>query len=437
MNLSPLPIQKFFDNNGNPLTGGLLFTYVAGTSTKVATSSDQAGTPNTNPVVLNYRGEANVWLDQTLTYKFVLSPEGDTDPPTRPIWTVDNISAGVTFASLTASIIGQILWPRDSLETATSTTPSTYIYPYNDPRRAPSFYDNQGQTDYGDVPTYIDATHFSVPGNQTTRYSPYTRITAVGASSRANVRCVSAVFGAVTTVTITTADNGGTLPNPMLAVWVQKTIATEGPGSMVLNVNTAAGQVIVNAANGTLTGARTSWFTLNGSGVADANLNCVAVSPSYSGAYIAGGFASGGRGVIYTPPTMSLEIGTSDVARILIPSGGTAIVFTSDIAVSKSGAGIISTSGSTSGRISLQINSVESGYLFTNGTEVQTGSITNIDYSILQNSTRVLTFRGGNTTGASTPTVTANKPGANAGIIEWVAVKTSGGTNGWQPIWGN
>lgn len=128
MNLSPLPIQKFFDNAGRPLNGGLLFTYVPATTTKLATYQDQAGTPNTNPIVLNFRGEANIWLDQTLTYKFVLAPEGDTDPPTRPIWSVDNISAGVTFSSLTQQIIGQILYPRTAAEIAASVTPVNYAY---------------------------------------------------------------------------------------------------------------------------------------------------------------------------------------------------------------------------------------------------------------------------------------------------------------------
>jgi len=126
MNLSPLPIQKFFDNNGRPLTGGLLFTYAAGTSTKLATYADESGTPNTNPIVLNFRGEANLWLDQTLTYKFVLSPEGDTDPPTKPIWTVDNISAAVTYASLTRQIIGQILFPRTQPEITGLVVPTNY-----------------------------------------------------------------------------------------------------------------------------------------------------------------------------------------------------------------------------------------------------------------------------------------------------------------------
>lgn len=129
MNLSPLPIQKFFDNAGRPINGGLLFTYVAGTTTKIATARDQAGTLNANPIVLDFRGEANVWLDQTLTYKFVLAPANDTDPPTAPIWSVDNISAAVTYASLTQQIIGQILFPRTLAEINALAIPINYGYP--------------------------------------------------------------------------------------------------------------------------------------------------------------------------------------------------------------------------------------------------------------------------------------------------------------------
>lgn len=93
MNLSPLPIQKFFANNGRPLVGGKLFTYEAGTTTKIATYTDSSGlTPNTNPIILDFRGECRLWIDPQQAYKFTLSPANDTDPPTRPIWTVDDIT---------------------------------------------------------------------------------------------------------------------------------------------------------------------------------------------------------------------------------------------------------------------------------------------------------------------------------------------------------
>lgn len=146
MNLSPLPIQKFFDNAGRPLNGGLLFTYVAATTTKIATYTDSTGgTPNTNPVVLDFRGEANVWLDPLLTYKFVLAPSTDTDPPSNPIWTVDNITAALGASTLTQQFIGQILFPRTTAEIAAGITPVDYAYqasPWYDTRRMGALTDN-------------------------------------------------------------------------------------------------------------------------------------------------------------------------------------------------------------------------------------------------------------------------------------------------------
>src|SRR5262245_1011371 len=86
--------QQFFDNNGSPLVGGKLFTYSAGTTTKATTYVNAAGiTPNSNPIVLDYRGECDLWVPPNVGYKYVLAPANDTDPPTRPIWTVDNIKS--------------------------------------------------------------------------------------------------------------------------------------------------------------------------------------------------------------------------------------------------------------------------------------------------------------------------------------------------------
>jgi hypothetical protein len=89
--LTPNAKQQFFDNNGSPLAGGKLFTYAAGTSTKLATKVSSAGADNTNPIILDYRGEANVWIPPNVAYKFVLAPSTDTDPPTHAIWTVDQV----------------------------------------------------------------------------------------------------------------------------------------------------------------------------------------------------------------------------------------------------------------------------------------------------------------------------------------------------------
>lgn len=90
MILSPVIRQYFYDSNGNPLVGGQLFSYIAGTTTPQATYTDQSGgTPNANPVVLDSSGGANVWLDPTLAYKFVLK-----DSLSNLIYTVDQVLGG-------------------------------------------------------------------------------------------------------------------------------------------------------------------------------------------------------------------------------------------------------------------------------------------------------------------------------------------------------
>ena len=81
-----------FDSTGAPLSGGYLYTYIAGTSTNKATYSDAAlTTANSNPVLLDARGEASIF--GAGIYKFILK---DSDGTT--IWTMDNIAVmGLTY----------------------------------------------------------------------------------------------------------------------------------------------------------------------------------------------------------------------------------------------------------------------------------------------------------------------------------------------------
>ena len=67
--------QQFFDNNGVPLSGGLLYTYQAGSSTPLTTYTTNNGTiANTNPIVLDSSGRSanEIWMQTGYTYKFVL-----------------------------------------------------------------------------------------------------------------------------------------------------------------------------------------------------------------------------------------------------------------------------------------------------------------------------------------------------------------------------
>jgi hypothetical protein len=91
---APYVKPQWFDANGDPCAGCLLFTYSSGTSTKANTYTDYTlGSANTNPIVLDAAGRANVFLTPGVSYKFVLSPSNDTDPPTSPVWTVDGLAA--------------------------------------------------------------------------------------------------------------------------------------------------------------------------------------------------------------------------------------------------------------------------------------------------------------------------------------------------------
>lgn len=83
---------QFFDSNGNPLSGGKLYTYAAGTTTPQATYTSSSGaTPNANPIILNAAGRLNgsgeIWLTEGVNYKFVLTDNNDV-----LIGTYDNIS---------------------------------------------------------------------------------------------------------------------------------------------------------------------------------------------------------------------------------------------------------------------------------------------------------------------------------------------------------
>lgn len=87
--LSPSVKFQGFDLNGDMLSGGLLYTYRTGTVTNKTTYSNSTGTANANPVVLDSRGEADLWLDVDEAYTFVLKTAAGVT-----IWTKDAVTPG-------------------------------------------------------------------------------------------------------------------------------------------------------------------------------------------------------------------------------------------------------------------------------------------------------------------------------------------------------
>ncbi len=86
--LAPQLIFKWFDDNNNPASGWLVTTFEAGTTTPTTTwSDDQGTTPNDNPIKLDSRGEARIYLSTDVVYKFQI-----TDPLGGNVQTFDNIT---------------------------------------------------------------------------------------------------------------------------------------------------------------------------------------------------------------------------------------------------------------------------------------------------------------------------------------------------------
>jgi hypothetical protein len=72
--LSPQIKKQYFDINGDPLSGGKLNIYQAGTTTPVTTYQNSSETvTNTNPIILDTRGELLAIYLIPGSYKFVLT----------------------------------------------------------------------------------------------------------------------------------------------------------------------------------------------------------------------------------------------------------------------------------------------------------------------------------------------------------------------------
>jgi hypothetical protein len=72
---------QFFNNDGVPLTGGLLYTYLAGTSTpQTAYTTNIGNIAHSNPIVLDSAGRvpSEIWLTTGINYKFILRDSNGT-----------------------------------------------------------------------------------------------------------------------------------------------------------------------------------------------------------------------------------------------------------------------------------------------------------------------------------------------------------------------
>lgn len=168
--LSPFgPKRQFVDAQGNPRSGAKLFFYAAGTSTKLDTYTSASGAvANTNPVILDSLGSpaSEIWFTEGSSYKAVLAPSTDTDPPTSPIWTDDNL-IGIS------SQISPQEWTQ------------------------------------GTTPTYVSVSSFSVAGDQRSTYQAGRRVKTTNGGGTVYSTISASAFGSGITTVSVVSDSGG------------------------------------------------------------------------------------------------------------------------------------------------------------------------------------------------------------------------------------
>lgn len=117
---------QFFDNSGDVLSGGKIYTYEAGTTTLLATYTSSTGnTAHTNPIVLDSAGRVpggEIWVVSQL-YKFVLKTSADVT-----IATYDNVGAIFTGIAIIANFTGDGSDTIFTLASAPASENSTNVY---------------------------------------------------------------------------------------------------------------------------------------------------------------------------------------------------------------------------------------------------------------------------------------------------------------------
>lgn len=176
--LSPIGNDApFVDSSGNPLSGGQLFTYTAGSTTPQNTYTTNLGNvANSNPIDIGSTGYptlsssvVEIWLTTGVNYKFILKS-----------------AAGVT------------LWTRDN------------ISPIND---VSSSFD---QWVSGPAPTFVSTTSFTLVGDQTTAFHVGRRVKTTNSGGTIYSTITVSAFGAATTVTV--VNDSGVLDSGLSAV---------------------------------------------------------------------------------------------------------------------------------------------------------------------------------------------------------------------------
>lgn len=272
--LAPIINDQQEDANGNPLVGGKIFVYFAGTSTLATTYNDKDGLPghaNTNPIILNSLGVNNqgpVWLVGGSAYKYVIQDAGGVLQRT-----IDNVN-GIN-------------------DQAIVTTDQWVLF--------------------SGTPTFVSTTSFTVVGDQTQIFQPRRRVKTQNTGGLVYSTITNSVYSPPNT-TVTVVNDSGVLDSGLSAVSYAliSTLDSSLAGGFLIAVRTFT-------ASGTYTptpGATRLIVAGIGSGGAGGGVGAVGAGQVSVG----GGGSSGARGLAYVTsgflPTVAVTIG----------AGGTGVV---------------------------------------------------------------------------------------------------------------
>ncbi|UOF78833.1 hypothetical protein [Caudoviricetes sp.] len=115
--------HRFYKNDGTPNSGGKVYSYVAGTTTPTPTyTSSDASTPNANPIILNSKGECDLWVTGQIKLNVL---ESDNTQVTG--WPVDNIGSGVANNDATMRWAGTAAGTANALTITPSPAIGAYV----------------------------------------------------------------------------------------------------------------------------------------------------------------------------------------------------------------------------------------------------------------------------------------------------------------------
>ncbi len=244
MSTNPLvsPKARYFDANGDPLSGGKLYSYEAGTSTLLATYTTRAGSvANANPIILDANGEANVWMTPGVDYKFALYNSADVLQ-----WTVDNVPSPAeedTTGDVTTEPGGRLSLTTLTPVTTSDVTGATTVY-------------------------YVPYKHNKVPLYDGTSWAVHSISTELSQTSADTTKSPAAVV-ALSNYDMFIWDDSGTLRLSRGPAW--STDTTRGTGAGTTELERIDGRYVnkVSVSNGPAANCGLYVGTIRGSSGAD------------------------------------------------------------------------------------------------------------------------------------------------------------------------